>query len=171
MGVGGFETRKRNGGSIVESKSLIHGYRMGSNSPGKLKIPGSLAGRITKTSIYGEERKSETDLRIGKIRKSLCDFAKQAKNKINGKESNIMEETNSRKVGKLEIRENESNFTWGISDFEGGGFTESSSNSIRRRKIQEELRKGIESKEYVIAAYGEDTEEYLEEKLDLDEIK
>ena len=38
-----------------------------------------------------------------------------------------------------------------------------------KEQIPEELRKEIESKEYVIATYGEDSEEYLEEKLDLGE--
>ena len=51
--------------AIVEMRSLIHGQRMGINSPDKPKISGSLAGRITKTLIYGGERKSETDLEIG----------------------------------------------------------------------------------------------------------
>ena len=58
-----------------------------------------------------------------------------------------------------------------ISDFADGEFYGSASISSERRKIQEELIKEIESKEYVIAAYGEDTEEYLEAKLDLEEKK
>ena len=52
-----------------------------------------------------------------------------------------------------------------------GSFTGSASISHKRKKIQEELRKEIESKEYVIATYGEDKEAYLEEKLDLEEKK
>ena len=50
-------------------------------------------------------------------------------------------------------------------------FTGSAAISNKRKKTQEELRKEIESKEYEIAAYGEDTEEYLEAKLDLGEKK
>ena len=95
--------------AIMELKSLIHWQRMGSNSPGKLKISGSLDGRITKTLIYGQERKSETDFGIDKIKNALRDFAKQAKNKIKGKRNNIKKETNSRKVEKVEIRENNNN--------------------------------------------------------------
>ena len=40
-----------------------------------------------------------------------------------------------------------------------------------RKKIQEELRREIESKEYVIDTYGEETEEYKEAKMDLEERK
>ena len=69
----------------MELKSLIHGQRMGSNSPDKPKISGALAGRVTKTLIYGEERKSETDLEIGKIKKALSDFAKRVRNENQGK--------------------------------------------------------------------------------------
>ena len=36
----------------------------------------------------------------------------------------------------------------------------------KRMKIQQELKNEIESKEYVTAAYGEDTEECLGTKLD-----
>ena len=64
------------GEAIVELKSLIHGQRVNNNSPGKTKIPGPLTDKITKTLIFGKERKSETDLRIGEIKTSLSDFAK-----------------------------------------------------------------------------------------------
>ena len=50
-------------------------------------------------------------------------------------------------------------------------FTGSAAISNKRKKTQEELRKEIESKEYVISTYGGDTEEYLEAKLDLEERK
>ena len=60
----------------------------------------------------------------------------------------------------------------GISDFEGGEFYGFCIDCEKEKeKIQEELRKEIESKEYVIATYGEDTEEYSEAKLDLREKK
>ena len=36
--------------------------------------------------------------------------------------------------------------------------------SNKRKKIQEELRKEMEDKEYVIGTYGEETEEYKEAK-------
>ena len=48
-----------------------------------------------------------------------------------------------------------------------GSFTGSAVISNKREKIQDELRKEMESKEYVIAAYGEEREEYLEAKLGL----
>ena len=67
--------------AIVGLKSLIHGHRVDSNSPDRLKISGSLADRITETLIYGKERKSESDLKIDKVKKALIDFAKQAKRK------------------------------------------------------------------------------------------
>ena len=52
------------GGAILELESLIRGKRMGINSARNPKIPGSLTGRITKTLIYGQQGKSDTDLRI-----------------------------------------------------------------------------------------------------------
>ena len=87
---------------------------MGSNSPDKLKIPGRLAGRITKTLIYGKGRKSETDLKIDKIKKALSDFTKQAGSKNQGKEKQYKERKKQIQE-KLEIRENNNNFpfTWG----------------------------------------------------------
>ena len=48
-------------------------------------------------------------------------------------------------------------------------FTGSAAISNKRKKIQEELRRGVGSNEYVIATYGVDTDEYLEAKLDLEE--
>ena len=56
--------------ALAESKSLIRGLRMGINSTGKSKNPGSLSERITTTLIYGKERKSETDFEIGEIKKA-----------------------------------------------------------------------------------------------------
>ena len=82
---------------------------MDSNSPDKSKIPDSLADRITKTLIYGKERKSETDLKIGEIKKDLSDFAEQVRNKIKQKRNDTKKETNSRKVKKLKTRENNNN--------------------------------------------------------------
>ena len=41
----------------------------------------------------------------------------------------------------------------------------------KRKKIQEELRREIESKEYVIDTYGEETEEYKEAQMVLEERK
>ena len=67
--MGDSEHEKGTKEAILELESLIRVHRMGGNSPGKSKIPGSLAGRVTKTLIYGKERKSETDLKIAKLRK------------------------------------------------------------------------------------------------------
>ena len=64
---------------ILELKSLIHWHRMGSNSAENSKMSSALADIITKTLIYGRRRKSDTDLRIGRIKKDLIDFAKQVK--------------------------------------------------------------------------------------------
>ena len=50
-------------------------------------------------------------------------------------------------------------------------FTGSAAISSKRREMQEELINGIGSKEYVISAYGEDTEAYLEAKLDMGKQK
>ena len=71
--------------AIVELESLIQGHHMGSNSPGKSELSGSLSDRITKTMIYGKERNSETDLKSGKIKKDVSDFAKQVRNKLKGR--------------------------------------------------------------------------------------
>ena len=65
--------------SIMELKSLIQRHRINSNSANKIGTTGSLADRITKLSIYGEEKKSETDLKIDKIKKTMIDFTKQRK--------------------------------------------------------------------------------------------
>ena len=52
--------------AIFALKSLIRGKRMGSNSAGNPDIPGSLADRITQALIYGKQRKSHPELRVGK---------------------------------------------------------------------------------------------------------
>ena len=59
---------------------------------------------------------------------------------------------------------------WGeISDFEREEFYGFCSDfEQKKEKIQEELRKAIGNKEYVIATYGEDTEEYSEAKSNLE---
>ena len=44
-------------GEIAESESLIHGHRMGSNSPDKPEFSGSLAVRITKNADLRERTK------------------------------------------------------------------------------------------------------------------
>ena len=51
------------------------------------------------------------------------------------------------------------------------GFTDYAAISNEGKKIQEELRNEIESKEYAISTFGEDTEAYMEEKLNLGEKK
>ena len=88
---------------------------MGSNSAGNSEIAGSLVDRITKTSTYGKQRKSETDLKIEKIRKALSDFAKQVKSRNDGEEK-LYKEIGGRiqeKSTKLKIRENNSNLHCG----------------------------------------------------------
>ena len=79
------------GGEITEFKSLMRGYRIGRNSPGNLKISGPLAGSIVETLIYGEERKSAADLRIGRIKPALSDFANQLKSEKHWKEKKYRE--------------------------------------------------------------------------------
>ena len=61
--------------AITELKSLMRGQLIGDNSSGNLKMSGSLSGRITKTPIHGEERKSAVHLEIAKGKKALIDFA------------------------------------------------------------------------------------------------
>ena len=58
---------------------------------------------------------------------------------------------------------------WWISDFEDGEFYGFCNDS--EQKVQEDLRKEMEDKEYVIDTYGEETEEYKEAKMDLQEKK
>ena len=60
---------------ITELKSLMRGHQIGGNSPGNLRISGSLMGRIATTLNYGE-RKALVDLEIGEITKAISDFAK-----------------------------------------------------------------------------------------------
>ena len=52
-----------------------------------------------------------------------------------------------------------------------GNFTVFAMILNKRRRIQEELRREIESKEYIIDTYGEETEEYKEAKMDMGERK
>ena len=73
---------------------------MGSSSPDKPEISGPLAGRITKTPIYGQGRKSETDLEIGEI-KASGDFAKQVKNRNQGKGKQYKERNKFRKSDEV----------------------------------------------------------------------
>ena len=89
--MGDLEHEKGTKEAIAELKSLIHGHRMGRNSPGKSEISGFLADRITKTLIYGKERKSETDMKIGKIKNALSDFAQRASDENQGKEKQYKE--------------------------------------------------------------------------------
>ena len=104
------------------------------------------------------------------IKKDSNDFAKQKgtetrKNKtIQGRKK-----TNSRPSQKLKGRGNKINFPWGeIIDFGGGEFYGFAMISNKRKKIQEELRREVESKEYVIDTYGEETEEYRGAEMDLE---
>ena len=91
-----------------------------------------------------------------------------------GKKRNIRREgTKFKKIEKLKIRENNSNSPrGGISDFDDGEFYGFFSDFEQRKaKIQEELRYEIGSKEYAISTFGEDTEEYMGAKSNLDEKK
>ena len=94
--MGDLKQDKGMGETIAELESLIHGQRMESNSMDKPKIQGSLAGRIAKTLIYGKERKSETDLEIGKIKVALIDFAKQARNENQRKEKQYIKKARNK---------------------------------------------------------------------------
>ena len=68
---------------------------MGRNSAENPKISGSLADRAAETLIYGKQRKSDTDLRIGEIKKAIIDFAKHIRSKNQrGAKSNIQKEEN-----------------------------------------------------------------------------
>ena len=58
---------------------------MGGDSADNAEISGSLSDRIATTLIYGEEKKSDADSEIGKIKKALTDFANQVKMKKNWK--------------------------------------------------------------------------------------
>ena len=100
--MGDLEHEKGTKEAIAELKSLIHGHRMGRNSPGKSKIPGPLAGRITKTMIYGKERKSELDLGIREIKKALSDFAKQVRKQNQEKEKRYEERYKFKKSEEVE---------------------------------------------------------------------
>ena len=128
-------------GDILESESLIRGHRMGRNSAENPKITGPLVDRIAKTLIYGNRRKSETDLRIGEIKKALSDFAKQAK--MIGKKRNIRKGgIKFKKIEKLEIRENDSNLQrvrYAISRV--GSFTDSAMISNKGKQNPRRIKK------------------------------
>ena len=97
------------------------------------------------------------------MKEALSDFAERSRNE-NQKRETVYR--NSRKGEEVKTRPNNNNSPTAISDFEGEEFY-GSVEIPTEREIQEELRKEIESKEYVIATYGEETEEYSEAKLDL----
>ena len=65
---------------ITELGSLMRGDHFGRNSSVNLRVSGSLKGRIAKTRIYGENRKSPIGLEIGEVKKAIRDFAKKGKN-------------------------------------------------------------------------------------------
>ena len=71
--------------SISELKSLMRGQRIEQNSSNIMKLSGNLGERITKTLLYGKKGKSPIDLKVGKIKKALLDFAKQVKDEKNWK--------------------------------------------------------------------------------------
>ena len=75
--------------SITELKSLIRGKRIAINSADSAEISASLADRIAETLIYGEEKKSGADSKIGKIKKAPSDFVNQVKMGRIGKKINI----------------------------------------------------------------------------------
>ena len=65
--------------------------------------------------IYGKERKSETDLEIGKIKKAPTVFAKQRKEQKQGKQNNKKKkkERNSRTSREIERKGKYINTTCG----------------------------------------------------------
>ena len=72
------------------------------------------------------------------------------------------------------MRENNNNFPFSgrVRDFVDGEFYGFCSDFEQKKgEIQEELRNAIGSKEYVIATYCGDTEEYSEAKSNLEERK
>ena len=121
-----------------------------------------MANKENRTRILG----------IGEIKKALRDFAKQAKSKINGKKIQRRKEIQE-KLKKLEIRENNNNFPRaGVSDSEDEEFYGFCSDSEQRKaKVQEELRNGIGISGYAISTFGENTEEWEEGKLNLEQKK
>ena len=65
----------------------------------------------------------------------------------------------------MKERGNNINTPWKeICDFEDGEFYGFAMISNERKKIQEEVRREIESKSYVIDTYGEETEQFKEAK-------
>ena len=110
--------------AIMELKSLIQKQRINSNSTKKTGTAGSLTDRITKLLIYGKEKKSETDQKIDKIKKTITDFAKQRKGK---KQEKPKQYKNKRKeiqeqIKILKEKGNNGNIPWGeVWEFEDGG--------------------------------------------------
>ena len=95
-------------------KSLIQKQRINSNSVNKTGIAGSLTDRITKLLIYGKEKKSETDQKIDKIKKTITDFAKQRKEQ---KQEKLRQYKNKRKeiqeqIKTLKEKGNNVNIPW-----------------------------------------------------------
>ena len=72
-------------------ESLTRGNHIGNDSSRNPEISGSLSGRIVKTLIYGEERKSDVDLEVGEIKKAISYFANHVKNGKNWEEKQYRE--------------------------------------------------------------------------------
>ena len=99
--------------ATVESKALIQRHRVNNNSPGKARISGSLKGCVTKPSIFGKGRKSETDVKIVEIESDeRLRHTKKGRQQGNAKTIQGKEETNSRTSQEIE-RNGNNNAPWG----------------------------------------------------------
>ena len=92
--------------SISELKTLMRGQRIDRNSSNLMKLSGNLGERITKTLLYGKKGKSPIDLKVGKIKRALLDFAKLVKDEKNWKYKQYQEKEKE-DSGESEGRSNE----------------------------------------------------------------
>ena len=60
--------------SIIEIKSLMRSHHIDSDTENPLVASGYLDDRISGTWVYGENRISEVELKVGKIQNDLADF-------------------------------------------------------------------------------------------------
>ena len=154
---------------ITELKSLIRGHRIESNRLVTQKFRVLYRWELRKRRFTEKRRNTTRIFKIGKIKKAISDFAKQAnKEELESKE---YKERNNRKFGKLETRDINLHFPrGGINDFEDGDSTVFRMGSEQRNgEVQEELQKEIEGNAYTVSTYGEDNGGWKESNAKLGE--
>ena len=138
----------------------MRGHHIGRNSSDNVRIYGSLNERIAKTLISGKKNR-QSIWKLEKIKKSISDFANQVKGG-EWKEKQYQEKKKeiAGEVRKLKSRGSNLHLRWKeIWGFEDEAFYGYRGDFEQKKdKGQTDLRNKIESNEFAIATYGENTE-------------